>query len=49
MLCKKCKTPLKLKGTYMVGMFVDWWECPKCDENEEPDIENKEEKNDGSL
>jgi len=31
MICKKCKTPLKSVGSYALGMFLDWWECPKCD------------------
>ena len=31
MICKKCKTPLNSVGSYALGMFLDWWECPKCD------------------
>jgi hypothetical protein len=30
MICEKCKTPLKLKGEYIMGMFLDWFECPQC-------------------
>lgn len=37
MICEKCNTPLRRHGDYLpfLGMFIDWWDCPKCDNEEE--------------
>jgi RNase P subunit RPR2 len=37
MICKKCKEPLKMVGDYLptLEMYINYWECPKCDKIKE--------------
>jgi hypothetical protein len=42
MICEKCKKePMKMKGAYMAGMYLDWWECPKCDNDEDESMDKQ--------